>query len=373
MTKQITVNISGTPDGSYPIYIDSDDFANLKDRLDEEIKDRKKLVIFSEKVYKIYGKVLGFKESETFVLKDGEKYKNIKSYEKIIKKCIELKLSRKDIIIAIGGGVVGDISGFAAATYMRGIEFIQVPTTLLACVDSSVGGKTAIDMPNGKNFVGSFYQPKAVYINLNFLKTLDDKQYKSGFGEVIKYGFIEKSCNPSEYFNLIEILKNNREKGVSRNSEFLSDIIEICLNLKASVVAQDEKEKGLRKILNLGHTFAHALEEETEYRRYTHGYAVVLGMFYVFNYALRNGFVSREYYDEAYTLMTIYGYDIPKFCCMNKKRVLKYMQTDKKSDGVNVTFILPSKPGEVFEHVEKNPDGLEFNVGYIKDEENTGC
>ena len=165
MTKiTLTVNIPESPSNSYPIYINNDDIAILKTQLDEATggcgqNRRKRLVIFSEKVYKIYGKKLGFEKSEVLIIKDGEKHKNIKTYEKIIKKAILLKLSRKDIIIAIGGGVIGDMAGFAAATYMRGIDFIQVPTTLLACVDSSVGGKTAIDMPNGKNFVGAFYQP----------------------------------------------------------------------------------------------------------------------------------------------------------------------------------------------------------------------
>lgn len=359
----LTVNIAETPSNSYPIYIDNDDLKDLKNKLDEETKDKKRLVIFSEKVYKIYGKILDFKKSETFILKDGEREKNIKNYTKIIQKCIELKLSRKDIIIAIGGGVVGDMSGFVAATYMRGIKFIQVPTTLLACVDSSVGGKTAIDMPKGKNFVGAFYQPQTVYINLNFLKTLDEKQYKSGFGEIIKYAFIEKSCNHSEYFNLLEYLKENRGKYENRDSEFLSRIIEICLTLKASVVAQDEKESGLRKILNLGHTFGHALEEETKYKRYTHGYAVVLGMMFIFNYALKNNFCDKKYYDEAYTLMSVYGYETPCFCGINKKRTLNYMKTDKKSDGNTITMIVPTTNGEV---IEKTTTDVEFDISYKK-------
>ena len=363
MTEQILVNISETPSKNYPIYIDNDDIKNLKTKLDEETKDRKRLVIFSEKVYKIYGKILDFKKSEIFVLKDGERNKNIKNYTKIIQKLISLKLSRKDVIIGIGGGVVGDITGFAASTYMRGIDFIQVPTTILACVDSSVGGKTAIDMPHGKNFVGAFYQPKAVYINLNFLKTLDNTQFKSGFGEIIKYAFIEKNCGCDEYFDLLKILKEEYKE--KKNTEFLEKIIKICLKLKSSVVAQDEKEKGLRKILNFGHTFAHALEEETKYKRYTHGFAVILGIIYVFNYALKKDMISRNYYDEALTLINLYGYELPKFCFINKKRVLNYMKTDKKSDGISVTFILPSNYGEVTEHKETEPETLEFDLKYI--------
>ena len=361
MEVTLKVDIKETPSSSYPIYINNEDLKDLKTKLDNETKNKKRLVIFSEKVYKLYGKILGFEKSETFVLKDGEKEKNIKNFEKIIKKAISLKLSRKDIIIAIGGGVVGDMAGFAAASYMRGIDFIQVPTTLLACVDSSVGGKTAIDMPNGKNFVGAFYQPKAVYINTNFLKTLDEKQYQSGFGEVIKYAFIEKSCNADENYDLLSYLEINREKYLTRDFEFLTNVIKICLKLKSAVVSQDEKEKGLRKILNLGHTFGHALEEETKYKRFTHGYCVVLGLMYVFNYALKNNLCEKNYYDEAFTLMSIYGYEIPKFWFINKKRTLNYMKTDKKSDGENITFILPTKQGEVIEQIGQN---IEFDLEY---------
>ena len=315
---------------------------------------KKRLVIFSEKVYKLYKKELNFNKEEIFVLKDGEVQKNIKNYERIINKAISLKLSRKDIIIAIGGGVVGDMAGFVASTYMRGIEFIQVPTTLLACVDSSVGGKTAIDMPHGKNFVGAFYQPKAVYINLNFLKTLDKKQYMSGFGEVIKYAFIEKSCNHSEYFNLVEYLKTNKNKYETRDLEFLGSIIKMSLELKSAVVNQDEKESGLRKILNLGHTYGHALEEETKYKKFTHGYAIVLGMKYVFDYALNNNMCEKTYYDEALELITSYGYEFKKPLFINEKRVYEYMKTDKKSDNNIITFILPSSNGVVFEHKVKD-------------------
>lgn len=342
----LTVNISETKASQYPIYINSNPITELKNELDRVCEGRKKLVIFSEKVYKLYKNELNFDKSEIFILKDGETQKNIKNYAKIINKAIELKLSRKDIIVAIGGGVVGDMAGFAAATYMRGIEFIQVPSTLLASVDSSVGGKTAIDMPHGKNFVGAFYQPKAVYINLNFLKTLDEKQYKSGFGEVIKYAFIEKSCNHSEYFNLLEILKTNRENYETRNHEFLENIIRICLELKASVVAQDEKEKGLRKILNLGHTFGHALEEETKYKRFTHGEAVVQGMMFIFNYALN---CDRNYRDEALTLMNMYGYKPCNLRFINKNNLIKYMKTDKKSSNDIITFIVPTENGTVTE------------------------
>lgn len=354
----LTVNIPEAQSSSYPIYIDNADLKDLKTKIDNETSGKKRLVIFSEKVYKLYGKTLGFKKDEIFVLKDGEDKKNLKNFSKIIEKMISLKLSRKSVVVAIGGGVVGDMAGFASAVYMRGIDFIQVPTTLLACVDSSVGGKTAIDMPKGKNYVGAFYQPKAVYINLNFLKTLDEKQYKSGFGEVIKYGFIEKSCNCSEYFDLIKILKENVENYKNRDNEFLKHVVEICLKLKSAVVEQDEKESGLRKILNLGHTFGHALEEETKYKRYTHGAAVVQGLMYIFKYVLDNNLCDKNYYEESMALIKQYGYKQDKYCFINKKNVLNYMKTDKKSSDNTVTFIAPTKYGEVSECKDSNPKWL---------------
>ena len=161
---------------SYPINIESEAIADLREKILSYVDGKNYLVIISQKVEKLYGKILGFDKSHKFILKDGEKEKNFKNYQKILERALTMKLKRSDVIIAIGGGVVGDLAGFAASTYMRGINLIQVPTTLLACVDSSVGGKTAIDTSFGKNLVGTFYQPNIVFINPKFLKTLDDRK-----------------------------------------------------------------------------------------------------------------------------------------------------------------------------------------------------
>lgn len=178
---------------SYPIIIENEAISDLREKIFSHTDSY--LVVISAKVEKLYGKQLNIPKERKFVLKDGEKQKNFKNYKKILEHALSLKLTRKSAIIAIGGGVAGDLAGFCASTYMRGIDFIQVPTTLLACVDSSVGGKTAIDTSFGKNLIGTFYQPKAVYINPRFLKTLDERQFKTGLGEVIKYSFIEKSLS----------------------------------------------------------------------------------------------------------------------------------------------------------------------------------
>ena len=206
---------------SYPILIENEEISELKKKIFDYIKNRNFLVVISQKVEKLYGKKLNIPKENKFVLKDGEKEKNFKNYEKILNCALKLKLTRNDVIIAIGGGVVGDITGFAAATYMRGIDFIQVPTTLLACVDSSVGGKTAIDTKFGKNLVGAFYQPKVVFINPKFLKTLDDRQFKTGLGEVVKYSFIEKSCKCDEELHLTNFLTEKSEQILERKEKIL--------------------------------------------------------------------------------------------------------------------------------------------------------
>ena len=217
----LSVNIKSN-EKSYPIFIEDEDTALLKEKILSFVKGRNFLVIISEKVEKLYVKTLKFPKENVFILKDGEKEKNFNNYKKIIERALKMKLTRKDAFIAIGGGVVGDLTGFAASTYMRGIDFIQVPTTLLACVDSSVGGKTAIDTDYGKNLVGTFYQPKAVFINPNFLKTLDERQFKTGLGEVVKYSFIEKSCKCEEDLNLTNFLSEKAEMIVNRDERALS-------------------------------------------------------------------------------------------------------------------------------------------------------
>ena len=191
---------------------------------------------------------------------------------------------------------------------MRGIDFIQVPTTILAAVDSSVGGKTAIDLPIAKNIIGTFYQPKRVFININFFKTLDKRQFMSGMGEVIKYALIEESCKYKTALYLFEFLTLASEKIISKEPLTIIRMIEYCLNLKIAVVSKDEKEKGLRKILNFGHTYAHAIETITKYKKFTHGEAVVYGIYTVFNWAYKKGYIPYSYYQITKDLLEKYGF-----------------------------------------------------------------
>lgn len=328
-------------DKKYPVFIDFEPIESLVEKVCTHTKANKILLLLSEKVNKIYGNRLNFKNSIKFVLKDGEKQKNFKNYKKILDFALKNKLERKDAIVAIGGGVVGDIAGFAAATYLRGIDFIQVPTTLLACVDSSVGGKVAINTDYGKNLVGAFYQPKAVFCNLNFLKTLDERQFKTGLAEVVKYAFISRDKG-----NFFEFLMQNYDKVLAREDETLTNIVKASLEMKADVVAKDEKEQGLRRILNFGHTYGHAVEKITDYKKYTHGQAVAMGMIFAINLAFKKGLINDEYKNEGLELIEKYNL-VKKYPKFNPKKIAQLMMSDKKVQDGKINFVLPTQKSNV--------------------------
>lgn len=324
---------------SYPIIIKNEQITDLSEKIKSFVKGQNYLAVISKKVEKLYGKQLNIPKENKFILKDGEKEKNFKNYQKIINFALKKKLTRNDAIIAIGGGVVGDLAGYVASTYMRGIDFIQVPTTLLACVDSSVGGKVAIDTDYGKNLVGAFYQPKIVFINPNFLKTLDERQFKTGLGEVVKYSFIENSCKCDEELNLTNFLSEKSTEILNRDEKILLKLIQICVKLKISVVEKDEKENGLRRILNFGHTYGHAIEKITKYKKFTHGEAIIEGMKFAFNLAVKRNLIDKNYKFLAEDVMKKYNFrEIPKF---NPEKMIELMQMDKKATSQSIVFILP--------------------------------
>ena len=343
----LSVHIKGI-ELNYPIYIKNDDIERLRESILNEIDYKNYIIVISKKVYQLYGKTLDFPKDKIFILKDGEEQKNDKNYLKILNFALSKNLKREDAIIAIGGGVVGDLAGFVASTYMRGINFIQVPTTLLAATDSSVGGKVAINSNYGKNLIGAFYQPKAVFINDNFIKTLDEKQFKSGLGEVIKYGFIEKNCKPHEEAHLINFLNEHTDKILSKDILTLKNLIKMCVELKIAVVQQDEKENGLRIILNYGHTYGHAIENLTKYKKFTHGHCVVEGIRFALTLAQKLNITDKQYIFLCEDLIKKFNYTtIKKFDINN---VLKIMSTDKKATGKHVKFILPSQYASVKEY-----------------------
>ena len=354
---KLEVNIQSAQK-KYPIFINNHDLENLSNEIFEYLNSKNYIVVISKKVYKLYSQILNFPKEKIFILKDGESEKNIKNYAKILDFAFKNHLTREDAIIAIGGGVVGDLSGFAASTYMRGIKYIQVPTTLLACTDSSVGGKTAINTIYGKNLVGTFYQPHAVFINVNFLKTLDIRQFKSGLGEVVKYAFIEKSCECNEELNLMNFLNANVQSILNKDILVLYELIKMCIKLKISVVNQDEKEKGLRKILNYGHTYGHALEKILNYKKFTHGECVVQGILFSLNFAFQLGKIDKEYKFLCEDLISKFNF--PKLPQFDKNKILNIMKSDKKAGNNYITFILPTEYAKV-EVFKFSTDEIIFN------------
>ena len=360
MRQTLKVQIS-EKNREHNIEISDCNFEKLIQQIDEATKNQKRLFVISKKVYELYYCYFNFSEDEILILKDGEREKNFKNYLKIMKRASEVGLTRGDTMVGLGGGVVGDITGFAASTYMRGIDFIQIPTTLLAAVDSSVGGKTAIDVDEAKNIMGTFYQPKAVFININFLKYLDKRQFLSGMGEVLKYAFIEENCGYKHSLFLFEFLTLGCEKIMQKEPLTLVRMIEYCLNLKISVVNQDEKEGNLRKILNFGHTLAHALETITKYKKYTHGEAVVYGMYFMLKWAYEKQYISYSYYRLSTELLGKYGFK-PLSRKYPVDKLIEIMKKDKKATADKITFIVPCDKKKVKE-IKLLPQEVEYMFG----------
>ena len=316
-------------------------------------KATKYLIITNEKIDGLWGYKLNIENAEKFIIPDGEKYKNFETLISILNKASELRLDRKCAFVAFGGGVIGDMTGFAASIYRRGVDFIQIPTTLLAQVDSSVGGKTAVNNEFGKNLIGTFYQPKLVIADTKTLTTLDERQLKTGLAEVVKYAFIEKSCG--EDFNFFEFLEKNVEEIKKLNLQFVDEMVEICCKLKASVVHKDEKENGLRAILNLGHTYGHALEKCSNYSVFTHGEAVAVGLQVCFDLSFAMNLIDGEYYDRATNLINNFDFSLPEHEYFEPQKLIDAMKFDKKVEAGKVRFVLPAGIGEVqiFDNVDR--------------------
>jgi len=291
---------------------------------------------------------------EMVVLPPGEESKRQEVVTSIYDRLVEMRADRRTVLLAVGGGVVGDAAGFAAATYARGIPFVQVPTTLLAQVDSSVGGKVGINHPRGKNLIGAFYQPLGVLIDTQTLATLPERDYRSGLAEVVKYGVILDAA-------FFEFLESHVEAINRREPETLDAVVARCCRLKADVVEQDEEERtGLRAVLNYGHTFAHAFEALARYGRLLHGEAVSIGMVYAAELACRLHRVDREFYNRQRDLLTAFGLPValPADCGWETTEVLDRMRLDKKSAAGRLRFVLPTRLG----HVELVDDVAEAEV-----------
>ena len=269
------------------------------------------------------------------ILQHGEQAKSVQNFHKILNFLADNNFDRTDLIVAVGGGVVGDISGFVASSYLRGIQFIQIPTTLLAQVDSSVGGKTAINILSGKNLVGAFYNPKGVIIDTNVLHSLPNRQLKAGLAEVIKYAFIQNNA-------LFSLLKKYPKKILSKDHKIIEEIIFLSLQTKARIVTKDEKENGIRAILNFGHTFGHAIEAHGKYKKILHGEAVAKGMRIASKISYLENLISEKEYEEVIALLQKYEFDLS--VDQYKYRELKpYIFRDKKIKAGKLNLILLNK------------------------------
>lgn len=335
----------GLDDRSYPILI----HANLLKDIGNDLKDRniakRYVVVADDYVAELFGQQLMDSLSNASVLADlitfprGEASKNLATIAQLSSKLANLHVDRKDGLIALGGGVTGDITGFLAAVYMRGIPFIQIPTTLLAQVDSSVGGKTGVDIPEGKNLVGCFYQPKCVYIDSQVLADLPDNELLNGLAEVIKYSVIYDA-------DFFDFLAENRQAILGRDLSVLEEVIHKCCSIKAKVVEADERESDLRRILNFGHTIGHAIEGASDYSL-AHGLAVGMGMIAAGEIAVGKALFSQGELDKLRTLIGDFGLsvDIPKE--LDRKQIKQYLKTDKKAVSGKPFFVLPTTIGKV--------------------------
>ena len=275
------------------------------------------------------------------ILGDGEFTKSLTTAESIFDRMLQIPLDRTATVVALGGGVIGDMAGFTAACYQRGIPFIQIPTTLLSQVDSSVGGKTGVNHPRGKNMIGAFYQPQRVLIDISVLSTLETAQFSSGMAEVIKYGLI----NDPGFF---EWLENNLESVLSLNPECLEYVIEqSCLN-KARIVEQDEREGGVRALLNLGHTFGHAIETATGYGAWLHGEGVALGMVMAMYMSMEQGWVEQADYERACKLIERCNLPVTPSADFCAQELKKLMRLDKKVQAGKLRLILSRGIGKAF-------------------------
>ena len=330
------------------IYIKND----LKDELQSFFENKNYFLITNKTVAKLYPQIIyKFNTDKVIIIKDGEKYKNEKTFNKIISQLLLKKIERKDCIIALGGGVVGDLAGYVASSILRGVELIQIPTTLLAMCDSAIGGKTGYNTKFGKNLVGSFYPAKKIIIDPQFLNTLNDYEYKCGLGEILKYAFIEKSCKHDIEYNLLEMLEQLQKDDVKKEIE---KIIAICVSLKANVVNKDIKEGGLRKVLNFGHTFAHPIETLMNYKKISHGQAVAHGMKMAAKLALSLNRIDENYFQKINYLIDKFELTgkIPEF---DTKKFIEIMKQDKKVQNKKINLLLPVAPAvvELVDNIEE--------------------
>ena len=360
-TKTLRVDLSqSAPSPSYDIVVGEGLLAEAGSLLESRLGKRPCVIVSDSNVAPLYAKKLesslsgaGHSVLKTIVFPAGEASKNFAQVEAILNDFLAAGIDRKTAIIALGGGVTGDMAGFAASVAMRGIAFIQVPTTLLSQVDSSVGGKTGIDTAYGKNTVGSFYQPRLVLADVATLKTLPSRELLAGYAEVVKYGLIDEP----EFFDWCVA---NGKKIVNGERDAQIQAVEKSCAMKARVVAEDEREAGKRALLNLGHTFGHALETATGFgSTLVHGEAVAIGTVMAFLYAVKNGLCPQKDLDDVRTHFKDVGLPItPPDFHYDVNQLLALMSTDKKAEQGKITLVVPHGIGKAEIHKNVEPSGL---------------
>ena len=352
--KDLTV---GLEERSYPIIIKQGLLDEIGSELQRNPFAKRYAIIADDDVAALFAERLlaslsnnGI-EAEIITFPHGEGSKNLATVAELSSKLARLGFDRKDGLLALGGGVTGDITGFVAACYMRSIPFAQIPTTLLSQVDSSVGGKTGVDIPEGKNLIGAFYQPKAVYIDSQILQQLPQSEFLNGLAEVIKYGVIYDR----DFFQFLEM---GRKDILALDLQFIEDVIARCCKIKAAIVEADEKESDFRRILNFGHTFGHAVEAVSEYKL-AHGSAVAMGMVAVSELAVLKGILDPREKERIENLIREFGLPVTIPQEYDRARIQEYLLTDKKTIGGKVFFVLPTKIGKVIITDEVEPELIE--------------
>ena len=335
---KLSVNLG---ENSYPIYIENGILSKCGEYLPQIFHGKRIMIVSDDHVFPLYGETVlsSLKEYEchTLVLPHGEPTKSFQSLPRIYSALLEAKLSRSDLIIALGGGVIGDLAGFAAASYLRGISLVQIPTSLLAQVDSSVGGKVAVDLPQGKNLVGAFFQPKMVLIDPVALDTLPPHFINDGMGEVIKYGCIKDA-------SLFDTLCSHSSFGDLKDE--LPSIIARCVDIKRIVVEADQFDTGERMLLNFGHTLAHTIEQYYHYERESHGEAVGIGMYQITKMAEDKGLTAKGCAEKIKKALDIYG--LPSSCGLSVSELTEAIRLDKKNLNGNLNLILLHDIGDSY-------------------------
>ena len=350
-----------TPSAKYDVVAGSGLVETLARRIERVAGKlpRRVFVLTSAPIWGLWGEVFQASFAEppiVLFLPPGEENKTIKNVESLLREMARAGGDRGSLLIAFGGGIVGDVGGFLASIFMRGIPYVQVPTTFLAQVDSSVGGKTGVNLPEGKNLVSSFYHPLAVFADIGVLATLPERELRAGLMESVKAGIIRDRA-------LVRFMEEHADEVLGRNPKALEKVIAASIRMKAGVVNQDEREKGLRMILNFGHTVGHALEQATSYKLLLHGEAVGWGMVAVLHLARQRGTISRAQFERLENLIHLYG-PLPAL----KLRVPKVVAAtvgDKKNVGGVTRFVLPVGIGDAGVVEDVTPAELEAAVGYM--------